>query len=65
MPLILCIIGNVHLLVYSKHEIVFCYTIMEENKRVMLPTVILSSSSTSKPALLECFFPFDPYCLKR
>ena len=57
MPLILCTIGNVWLLVYSKHEIAFCYTIMEENKRVMLPTMIPSSSFTSKLAPLECFFP--------
>lgn len=56
----------------SHHEIVFCYTILEQNKRVILSTGAQPTTTTAAAAgqqeennILDCFFPFDPYCLKR
>merc|ERR1712179_336475 len=39
---------------------------MGRNNRINLPVVgsLSSSSSTAKPLLLDCFFPFDPYMLE-
>lgn len=52
------------------HELVFCYTIIEHNNRMMLPVATTSSSSRAVSNLsfmnqLDSFFPFDPYLLKR
>lgn len=51
----------------SQHEVVFCYTILEENKRLML--ILQASLGAQGDAhtsnLLDCFFPFDPYWLQR
>lgn len=49
-------------IVISKYEIVFCYTIIEENKRLFLPSV---TTHTQSSVVLEVIFPFDPYHLKR
>lgn len=51
-----------------KYQVVFCYTIIEKNNRVMLPVVRSSSggdSVTTNTNPLDSFFPFDPYLLKR
>ena len=51
----------------SKYEVVFCYTILEQNKRLLLPvaTTPNQSSATVQASVLETVFPFDPYHLKR
>ena len=53
--------------VNSKYEVVFCYTILEENKRLLLPVATSpnQSSATVQASVLETVFPFDPYHLKR
>ena len=52
---------------FSKQEIVFCYTILEQNKRLLLPTAVTptSSATINQVSILETVFPFDPYHLKR
>jgi hypothetical protein len=57
----------------SRYELLFCYTILEQNKRLILSTAssvggssggaTVTASQTANP--LDCFFPFDPYTLKR
>ena len=47
---------------FSKYEIVYCYSIIEENKRSCLPVL---ATPTSGNVSLETIFPFDPYHLKR
>ena len=55
----------------SRYELLFCYTILEQNKRLVLSTnasrtVSGATVSTAQAANhLDCFFPFDPYTLKR
>ena len=58
----------------SRHlEVVFCYSLIERNKRLVLQAPEPSSlpeaqklqSRLSVSSLLDCFFPFDPYCLAR
>ena len=56
-----------HTLSLSQHELVFCYTILEANKRLML---LLAASIGTQPLPptsnhLDSFFPFDPYFLHR
>ena len=54
-------------------EVVFCYSLIERNKRLVLQAPEVSSlpeaqklqSHLSVSSLLDCFFPFDPYCLAR
>ena len=54
-------------------EVVFCYSLLERNKRLVVQAPGLSSlpeaqklqSHLSVSSLLDCFFPFDPYCLGR
>eukprot|EP00112_Aurelia_sp_Birch-Aquarium-sp1_P000797 Seg1077.16 transcript_id=Seg1077.16/GoldUCD/mRNA.D3Y31 product="RNA polymerase I-specific transcription initiation factor RRN3" protein_id=Seg1077.16/GoldUCD/D3Y31 len=46
------------------HEVVFCYTIIEHNKRSFLPTMFTNSVRDNKN-MLDSFFPFDPYLLKK
>lgn len=51
-----------------KYQIVFCYNVIEKNKRRMLPMVRSSTGGdcvTAKTNPLDSFFPFDPYLLKR
>lgn len=53
---------------YRKYQIVFCYNVIERNKRHMLPVVRSSTGGdcvTIKTNPLDSFFPFDPYLLKR
>ena len=46
------------------HEIVFCYTILEHNKRSILSN-ITPVETRDKNNILDSFFPFDPYLLKK
>lgn len=51
------------------YQLAYCETVIQRNNRLNLPVVGTMSSSTSvisdaKPALLDTFFPFDPYRLK-
>jgi len=52
-----------------QHELVFCYTIIEQNNRMMLPVATPTSSravlNLSFMNQLDSFFPFDPYLLRR
>ena len=46
------------------HQLAFCDTILERNRRTMFPTTMDGVSiSVSNP--LDAFFPFDPYLLNR
>ena len=61
---------HIHYFSCRHHELVFCYTIIEHNNRMMLPVATTSSSSRAVSSLsfmnqLDSFFPFDPYLLKR
>lgn len=54
----------------SRYELLFCYTLLEQNKRLVLSTgssmgsgATVTAAQTANP--LDCFFPFDPYTLKR
>ena len=55
----------------SRHELLFCYTILEQNKRLVLSTAssgtgaLPTATATQEANPLDCFFPFDPYALKR
>lgn len=68
-PLKVCLQSIVEMFasVASKQEIVFCYTILEQNKRLLLPTAVTptSSATINQVSILETVFPFDPYHLKR
>ena len=50
--------------VTRKYEIVFCYTIIEHNRRSLLPSTV-SGGLKDKKNMLDSFFPFDPYLLKK
>ena len=54
----------------SRYELLFCHTILEQNKRLVLTSgtsgvggASVSGSPSTNP--LDSFFPFDPYTLKR
>lgn len=70
-PLRVCLPSIVKLFAYiTRHyELVFCYTIIEQNNRMMLPVATTASShavrSLSFQNQLDSYFPFDPYLLKR
>lgn len=50
----------------NRHEVAFSYTILEQNKRLVLSTEAASGGTCQQQHnLLDCFFPFDPYQLKR
>ena len=49
----------------SRHEVAFSYTILEQNKRLVLSTEGHVTGLCAQQNLLDCFFPFDPYQLKR
>ncbi|XP_015762344.1 PREDICTED: RNA polymerase I-specific transcription initiation factor RRN3-like [Acropora digitifera] len=52
-----------------QHEIVFCYTIIERNNRMLLPVATKTTNHSlmnlSFINQLDSYFPFDPYLLKR
>ena len=48
------------------HEIVFCYTIIEHNRRMQLPgSDSIDSTDAKARNILDSFFPFDPYLLRK
>jgi len=50
------------------YQLAYCQAVIERNNRINLPVVgsLSAASSTSgKPHLLDCFFPFDPCLLQR
>ncbi|RDD38143.1 RNA polymerase I-specific transcription initiation factor RRN3 [Trichoplax sp. H2] len=52
----------------SEHELVYCYTIIESNKREQLPTALFGGDKQLTRDInnqLDTFFPFDPYLLSR
>ncbi|KAM9393723.1 RNA polymerase I-specific transcription initiation factor RRN3 [Pholidichthys leucotaenia] len=68
-PLKVCLpsVTNMFAAITKKYQVVFCYTIIEKNKRNMLPVLHSSAgdfvAANTNP--LDSFFPFDPYLLKR
>ncbi|KAK3717337.1 hypothetical protein QZH41_011568, partial [Actinostola sp. cb2023] len=70
-PLKVCLttIVNLFALVTSRHQIVLCYTVIERNKRSLLPIAsIQSNKAVSRLTIfnqLDSFFPFDPYLLPK
>lgn len=70
-PLKLCLPSVVKMFarITRDHEIVFCYTIIERNNRMLLPVASKTSSRAvsdlSFMNQLDTFFPFDPYRLRR
>ena len=57
-------IGFTVFVFYRQHQLAFCDTIVERNRRNMIP-VEGSSSNPGNPNPLDSYFPFDPYLLKR
>ncbi|KAK3855289.1 hypothetical protein Pcinc_038298 [Petrolisthes cinctipes] len=49
--------------VTRRFQLAYCYTIMENNKRLNLPTA--QSDKHNVKTTLDVFFPFDPYLLLR
>ncbi|XP_017779462.1 PREDICTED: RNA polymerase I-specific transcription initiation factor RRN3 [Nicrophorus vespilloides] len=49
------------------YQLAYCYTVMEHNARNTMPTIYLDEHGSVVPMknVLDCFFPFDPYVLKR
>uniref|UniRef100_UPI00398E6934 RNA polymerase I-specific transcription initiation factor RRN3 isoform X1 n=2 Tax=Pristiophorus japonicus TaxID=55135 RepID=UPI00398E6934 len=69
-PLKVCLpsVVNLFAAITRKYQLVFCYTIIERNNRQLIPVVRSSTGGDlvqicTNP--LDCFFPFDPYILKR
>ena len=46
-------------------QIAYCYIIIENNKRLEIPTARKDIFDAEPQAVLEAFFPFDPYLLSR
>ncbi len=69
-PLRVClpVIAKTFASVARQHQLAFCDTIMEKNRRMTIP-VEGSGAGDSQSSLqanpLDSFFPFDPYILKR
>ncbi|XP_062999178.1 RNA polymerase I-specific transcription initiation factor RRN3 [Elgaria multicarinata webbii] len=69
-PLNVCLpsIVNYFAAVTRKYQIAFCDTIIERNRREVLPMVVSSYGGDSLETCtnpLDTFFPFDPYSLRR
>lgn len=69
-PLKVCLpaVTNLFAAITRKYQVVFCYTVMERNSRLVLPVVHSSTGGDSVAAVtnpLDSFFPFDPYLLRR
>ncbi|KAM9779732.1 RNA polymerase I-specific transcription initiation factor RRN3 [Neosynchiropus ocellatus] len=69
-PLKVCLptVTSMFAAITRKYQVVFCYTIIERNNRLLLPVVRSSTGGDSGAANtnpLDCFFPFDAYLLKR
>lgn len=69
-PLKVCLPMVTHMFaaIMRRYQVVFCYSVIERNSRHMLP-VVRSSTGGDRATIntnpLDCFFPFDPYLLKR
>eukprot|EP00117_Sycon_ciliatum_P039815 scpid50579/ scgid29360/ RNA polymerase I-specific transcription initiation factor RRN3; Transcription initiation factor IA len=65
-PLKVCLsnIVEVFAAITSKHEIVFCHTIVARNRRIVMPPACIDANN-DKAIHLGSFFPFDPYLLKQ
>lgn len=46
------------------YQLVYCYSVIERNQRLALPTAS-GGDAPYGDAVLDAFFPFDPYVLKR
>ncbi|XP_015270986.1 PREDICTED: RNA polymerase I-specific transcription initiation factor RRN3 isoform X2 [Gekko japonicus] len=69
-PLKVCLpsVVNLFAAVNRQYQIAFCDTIIERNRRQVLPVVRSSGGGDSVETCtnpLDTFFPFDPYILKR
>ncbi|XP_069761910.1 LOW QUALITY PROTEIN: RNA polymerase I-specific transcription initiation factor RRN3 [Narcine bancroftii] len=69
-PLKVCLpsVVNLFAAITRKYQLVFCYTIIEQNNRQLIPVVRSSAGGDLVQVCtnpLDCFFPFDPYILKR
>ncbi|XP_048349252.1 RNA polymerase I-specific transcription initiation factor RRN3 isoform X1 [Sphaerodactylus townsendi] len=69
-PLKVCLppVVNFFAAVTRKYQIAFCDTIIERNRRQVLPVVRSSIGGDTVETItnpLDSFFPFDPYVLKR
>lgn len=69
-PLKVCLPMVTHMFaaIMRRYQVVFCYSVMERNSHQMLPVVRSSTGGdrvTTNTNPLDCFFPFDPYLLKR
>ncbi|CAL1605100.1 unnamed protein product [Knipowitschia caucasica] len=69
-PLKVCLPTVTHMFaaIMRRYQVVFCYSVIEKNSRHMVPMVRSSTGgdrvlSNTNP--LDCFFPYDPYLLKR
>lgn len=53
--------------VMRSHQLVYCYTVIENNSRNCMPTIYQDDrgSTIISNNVLDSFFPFDPYILKR
>ncbi|XP_071550858.1 RNA polymerase I-specific transcription initiation factor RRN3 isoform X2 [Panulirus ornatus] len=48
-----------------RFQLAYCYTIMENNKRLGIPSGPMDESKCIVQTTLDMFFPFDPYLLQR
>ncbi|MEE6497566.1 hypothetical protein FKM82_002771 [Ascaphus truei] len=69
-PLKICLpsVVNLFAAITRKYQLVFCYTIIERNRRQMIPIIRSSTGGDSVQTCtnpLDSFFPFDPCVLKR
>ncbi|KAG0712994.1 RNA polymerase I-specific transcription initiation factor RRN3 [Chionoecetes opilio] len=65
-PLRMCAapIVNNFAAVARRYQLAYCYTIMENNKRLQIPSAC-GDEKASGSMTLDMFFPFDPYLLVR
>lgn len=47
------------------YQLVYCYTLLERNRRNQIPVADDDEAQAGRLTPLECFFPFDPYLLLR
>ena len=65
-PLKMCspAVVNNFAVVTRRFQLVYCYTIIMNNKRLKLPSVSLDRQSGFQDQIIQ-LFPFDPYMLKQ
>lgn len=49
------------------YQLAYCYSIIEHNARNLIPVIYMNEKGgiSSTSGMLEAFFPFDPYLLKK